>query len=303
MDKVAILLSTYNGSEFLKAQLDSLLEQDYPNFTIFIRDDYSTDSTIQIIETFEKQYPEKINFLKENFRNIGVLKSFTRLLNYAEADIYFFCDQDDIWLPNKIATMQAQFNNDEPKLVFCDSEIIGNYASYHTFFRRHPLSKKQISRGLFIGFVPGCMMAFNQKAKIEYLKSNIDVGLHDSKMFLVTYLTGSICFYDKPLMHYRIHSNNTVGLGNRDKIGILTKDLIRYVFKNEKYRKIKLREYFEFVKKISLKYNSSLVVKKELLNDIQVSELSYFKRKNWYIKHFKPFHKGWFEGFVRILCI
>ena len=97
--RIAILMSTYNGASYLKEQIDSLEKQDVP-VDIFIRDDGSTDKTIDIL----KKYQSKPNVHIEYGINLGYKKSFmTLLMKVNDYDYYAFCDQDDIWLPNKIS--------------------------------------------------------------------------------------------------------------------------------------------------------------------------------------------------------
>ena len=99
MNKIFILLSTYNGARYLKAQLDSLFAQTYCSIEIIARDDDSNDETISIL----KSYNIKILDTKEN---LGAKESFAELLNYAvvnsTSDYFMFCDQDDVWEKDKI---------------------------------------------------------------------------------------------------------------------------------------------------------------------------------------------------------
>ncbi len=99
---VAILLSTYNGQLYLKEQIDSLLDQTYKNWCLFVRDDGSSDDTLQIISTYAKKCPERIVLLTDNRGNIKPAASFMQLLSMVDMDYYMFCDQDDIWLSTKI---------------------------------------------------------------------------------------------------------------------------------------------------------------------------------------------------------
>ena len=106
---LAILMSTFNGEKYLKEQIDSLLNQEYEAFDIYIRDDGSTDQTVSILENYEHIYPN-IYLLKDTQGNIGVFKSFMYLLSQVHADYYMFCDQDDVWLSNKISMSMKRMN-------------------------------------------------------------------------------------------------------------------------------------------------------------------------------------------------
>lgn len=135
---VAILLSTYNGEKYLREQLDSIMVQTYKNFILYIRDDGSNDNTIFIIKEYEKKYKHKIQIIDEaQHVNLGYKGSFWKLLRkVSEASYYAFCDQDDIWLPEKIekGILALQVGKcEEPLLYFSSfvyingkSEIIGD---------------------------------------------------------------------------------------------------------------------------------------------------------------------------------
>ena len=101
-EKVDILLATYNGERFLQKQIDSILQQTYSNFTIYIRDDGSKDGTIKIIKDYAQKYPNKILFIEDILGNLGVTQNFNELMKYSSANYIAFSDQDDIWLPQKI---------------------------------------------------------------------------------------------------------------------------------------------------------------------------------------------------------
>ena len=99
MKKVQVLMSTYNGQTYLKKQIESILEQTYPNIELLVRDDGSSDHTIDILRDYEERY-ENIKVIYG--KNIGVNGSFFYLLAQSNSDYLAFSDQDDIWLPEKI---------------------------------------------------------------------------------------------------------------------------------------------------------------------------------------------------------
>ena len=102
---VHILLASYNGGKYIREQLDSLLAQTYPNISIYIRDDGSTDNTVSIIQDYiaGNTSSKKIVLLENGGVNLGCPASFYQILKECPpADYYAFCDQDDIWYPDKI---------------------------------------------------------------------------------------------------------------------------------------------------------------------------------------------------------
>ena len=115
---VSIALCTYNGEQFLKKQIDSLLNQTYSNLQIIICDDASQDDTKAILEDYSDSRIKKIF----NHKNIGYIKNFEQAINLCKGDFIALCDQDDIWKPEKIETMLNSI--DDAWLLFCDSELI-----------------------------------------------------------------------------------------------------------------------------------------------------------------------------------
>ena len=102
--KVNILLPTYNGEKYLSQQLDSLLLQTYPNISITIRDDGSSDRTLSIISEYQSAYPDRIIIIDNpTMTNLGYMQNFWTLLKSSnDSQYYAFCDQDDVWNSNKI---------------------------------------------------------------------------------------------------------------------------------------------------------------------------------------------------------
>ena len=101
MSKIAILLATYNGARFIREQIDSIKDQTYKDWDLYVRDDGSTDNTVSIIQEYENMNPN-IHLFEDEEKHIGAKNSFMKLLSAIDSDYYMFCDQDDIWLPTKI---------------------------------------------------------------------------------------------------------------------------------------------------------------------------------------------------------
>ena len=101
---IYILLATYNGEEYIKEQIESLLHQTYQHWTLIIHDDNSSDNTVNIIKEYVKKYPEKIIFIDDDISTGGAKENFAYLLNKIDKnfDYLMFCDQDDVWLNNRI---------------------------------------------------------------------------------------------------------------------------------------------------------------------------------------------------------
>ena len=94
-------MATYNGEKYLAEQLDSIINQTYHNWNLLIRDDNSTDRTLEIIQDYQKK-DNRIKLLKDNKGNLGIVKNFEELLKNSESEFIMFSDQDDIWIENKL---------------------------------------------------------------------------------------------------------------------------------------------------------------------------------------------------------
>ena len=100
-EKIAILMATYNGKDYIGEQIDSLLAQSFTNWHLYIHDDGSTDGTDKVIHQYENRYPQHISILNYPSQG-GACGNFLSMLENVSADYYMFCDQDDVWLPEKI---------------------------------------------------------------------------------------------------------------------------------------------------------------------------------------------------------
>ena len=125
---LSILLATYNGENYLAEQLDSLLSQSYSDFKIYVSDDCSKDKTRNIISDYAKKYPDRIIDLN-NEQHFGSAKlNFFSLVEKVDSDLYMFCDQDDVWLPNKVQKTIETYNRvddkEKPVLVHSDLNVV-----------------------------------------------------------------------------------------------------------------------------------------------------------------------------------
>ena len=142
--KIGILLATYNGELFLKAQLDSLLSQTHKNIFIIIRDDQSTDRTCNILRSYEDKYSDKIKVVDAEQSTLGASGNFSFLLSYGinfqiefKLDYFAFCDQDDIWdsknLEKQLESMislesESTAKKSLPLLIHSDLEVVNEKA-------------------------------------------------------------------------------------------------------------------------------------------------------------------------------
>ena len=207
---VTILLSTYNGAEFIKEQIDSLLLQQNVNVNIFVRDDGSTDKTLDIIKKYQTHYC--INVIKG--KNIGWRKSFMELIyNSPESDYYAFCDQDDIWLPDKlkvaIEKLQTMPQN-QPNLYCSNLRYYRNGRDLGLVKKKNPQLTLQLS--LMRSLTAGCTMVFNKELRdlISCYRPE-KISAHDFWTYQVASLLGDVYFDMNSYILYRQHDNNQIG--------------------------------------------------------------------------------------------
>lgn len=223
--KVAVLMSTYNGADFILDQLKSLKDQSYNEFDLYVRDDGSSDNTINILNDFEGL---SIKIVKDNLGNLGPAGSFMALLSKVNSDIYFFCDQDDYWLPDKInkSLNLISKNNDVPCIVHSDLILVDSKLNFlnNTFHQVDRVDPKLLvmTNKLYVqNCVVGCTLVFNEKMKkiaLDKYQIGIDVvAMHDWWIAILAKNFGLILFLDEPLILYRQHHKNVSGASNSKK--------------------------------------------------------------------------------------
>lgn len=216
-NKVAILMSTYNGEKYLAEQIESIIKQSYSNWHLYIRDDGSTDNTIRIIKKYAKQNSKITFYNAGSIDNIGVTKSFIELLKGTSADFYMFSDQDDFWKKNKIeTTLNAMLNNDTPNKPICVfSELVVANKSLHPLRLMNGQNIwLDFPHFLFGNCVTGCTMMINQRLKNLLQIEQTDfskVYLHDWWIALTASAFGKLVYVEQPTILYRQHGDNVEG--------------------------------------------------------------------------------------------
>ena len=236
MEKVDILLATYNGARFLKEQLDSILNQTHTEFRLIISDDKSTDKTRAIIE----EYAAKDSRIEYHFqkKNLGVIKNFEFLLKKVESDYFMFSDQDDIWKENKIELSLAKLKEDDADLVYSDLEVVDRDLKtiYKSYWKLKGLENKVKKYNNFealylTNFITGCTMLSKKKFidLILPLPTKSKYVLHDYWVSLIVSQHGVLTYVKEPLIKYRQHKDNKIGSRKRSD-EITNFDELRYLF-------------------------------------------------------------------------
>lgn len=216
--KVNILLSTYNGEQYLKEQVKSIQDQTYQDWQLLIRDDGSTDGTVEIIQELVAQ-DERIRFINQGaIENLGVIKSFHALLKYEKADLYCFSDQDDVWLPEKIVLQVAEakkYPQEEPLLVYTDLKVVDeNLNVQHESMIRTQSdhANTELIQELTENTVTGGVAMINHAlADLWTGQEKHALLMHDWYLALLAAAFGKLIYIDEPTELYRQHSSNVLG--------------------------------------------------------------------------------------------
>lgn len=220
MNKVQVLLSAYNGEQYISEQIQSILNQTYPFISILIRDDGSTDQTVEVLEELMNIHPHKIKLIKGP--NVGVVSSFFELLRSADADYYCFCDQDDVWLDHKvehaITRLDSSIHTDVPAMVFTSTYLTDDELNRKGTWPKPPAQEPSFFNALYENIAIGATITMNQSARNLFIYSqsvdNQKVLMHDWWFYLLISAFGTVLFDNTPSMLYRQHSNNVVGGSN-----------------------------------------------------------------------------------------
>ena len=223
MKTLQILMSTYNGVQYIREQLDSLLEQDCEKFgraafKILIRDDGSTDGTQEILEEYARRSPGKIVWYQGE--NKGVIQSFFEVLGKAErSDYYAFCDQDDYWMPSKMTravevldTMSEQ----KPSLYCCRPKLVDKDLGPLESEIVRPPKRPDFRNAVIENIVTGCTAVFNRKL-CEMVLGELPefTVMHDWWLYLIASCFGEIYYDETSYICYRQHQGNVLGTKTR----------------------------------------------------------------------------------------
>jgi glycosyltransferase involved in cell wall biosynthesis len=212
--RVAVLISTYNGEAYIGEQLNSLANQDGVELDVFVRDDGSTDRTLEILKKYAERWPQLSTPLKGD--NLGPAASFMTLLREIPAnfDYYAFCDQDDVWLSDKLlrATLRLSEENMEKPALYCSRVLCVNQSL-------EPLGASKINADvrfrhlLFENVAFGNSIVMNAAARLLLSEKIPTVGLimHDWWCTLVISALGIVVYDPEPSVWYRQHGGNVIG--------------------------------------------------------------------------------------------
>jgi len=231
--KIAILLSTYNGTKYLEEQLDSILNQTYSNYVIVARDDGSYDDTIQLLNKYAKKFTDKFHLLEQDLLNLGASDSFSYLIEYVlenkqslglESAYMMFCDQDDIWSLEKIDKQIDEMIKVEkhqtgtkpiPVLIHSNLRVVSEdkslIAESFVHYQGLEIERNRFTNLVISNVVTGCTVFINEALARKAVPVSKEAIMHDWWLSLVASAFGKLVFIDAPLVSYRQHDANAIG--------------------------------------------------------------------------------------------
>lgn len=223
---ISVGLCTYNGAAFLREQLDSLVNQTYHPIEIRIRDDQSEDDTLSIIQEFQSRY--SFIHLTQNPERLGVQKNFEAVFLDCRGEFIAPCDQDDIWLPQKLELLYQSIKGHQ--MAYHDSLLIDENGKSMNFRMSNKFQLQNWTRQepfLLFNCISGHSMLF-RKSLLESALPVPKAGFYDHWLVFVALSSGSISYYPETLVKYRQHqSNQTDLIGKKRKIHGLKRAKLR----------------------------------------------------------------------------
>lgn len=258
--KISVALCTYNGEKYIEEQLRSIINQTIKPDEIILCDDISKDNTIniarEVLEESDVNY-----YIKVNENNLGVTQNFQRAIELTKGDIIFLCDQDDIWVKNKIEIILKEFVADPAVvMIFTDAELINDRKENlkMSLWETLNFSKECLEEKTFINIllnrcvVTGATMAFRRHL-FEKLKPFPDCWLHDGWLAINSSCYGTVKAINQPLIKYRQHEHNVIGASKLS----LTGKVKQYLINIKKLEDIRSQRYNRYKK--FLDFNSEVL--------------------------------------------
>jgi len=236
MPALTILLPVFDGARYLEAQLESLLAQTYPDWVCLIRDDGSRDDSAAIARGFAERYPQRFTVVQDALGNLGTVGCLNRLATHVETPLFALCDQDDVWLADKLwrtvdALRLLTASWDGPALAFCDMTVADSdlrtvASSFWDLMAARRYAQRL--RGMpVINAVAGCSMVGNRDLLHAAFPVPACAPMHDYWIGMVTAYAGRCTAIEDSLMLYRQHGANQCGSASPRSLRARTKARLR----------------------------------------------------------------------------
>ena len=220
--QISIAMCTYNGEKYLRDQLESIARQTTLPSELVVCDDVSTDSTPEILAEFTKAAPFPVRLIR-NRKNLGSTKNFEQAIGLCTCDLIALSDQDDIWMPEKLAR-QSELLERNPELggVFSDAQLVDDRSALlgqnlwaSILFTQPDQERFKAGRAATVlirrNVVTGATLIF--RANLRPLFSPIPAAwVHDGWITWMLVMYSKLAFIEDPLIHYRLHPDQQIGV-------------------------------------------------------------------------------------------
>lgn len=224
MSMIDVLLATFDGEKYLPDLLASLERQTHPDWQLIVRDDESTDGTPSLIEDWAARQGDRVRILHDGRSRLGTCANFGAVLEASDAPYFMFCDQDDVWLPDKMTELlrsirqaEEQRGTETPTLAHSDLIIVDEdlHELHRSSWRYQRLfkasSRHRRERMILHNPIAGCATIGNAALRQAALPIPNEAYMHDWWVVLVAANLGNIVENPVPTMLYRQHGSNTIG--------------------------------------------------------------------------------------------
>ncbi len=205
---ISVALAAYKGEKYIEAQIRSILPQLSHGDEIIVSDDRPGGMTEKIVK---KISAEDSRVVWVEGKSKGVVSNFVNAIRYCKGDKIFLCDQDDVWLPDKVKRVMEAFDEGYDLVLhnayITDGDL--NITDYSFFEKRG--SKKGVLRNIFKNSYMGCCMAFDRKLLKKIMPMPRSIPMHDQWIGILAEIYGNVKFLDLPLIYYRVHGCNVTG--------------------------------------------------------------------------------------------
>lgn len=248
MPSCEIILATYNGERYIGALLDSLLDQNTQDFSLLVRDDGSRDSTVALLNSFKLRFGSRMRLMPAGVATGSPTRNFAILMAETTADFILFCDQDDVWLPNRVAATvelltlaERQHGKDCPVFAFndlipVDAALKPLSDSFWRFKKIAPGNASNLAKSILTTSILGCSSGINRALAQKSLPISPKATNHDWWALHVAALFGAVVWSAEKTVLYRLHGSNASNqtkvswagyLKRRDKSNAVKRGLIK----------------------------------------------------------------------------
>lgn len=205
---ISVALAAYKGEKYIYEQIKSILPQLGKDDEIIVSDDRPGGITEKIVRKMMEK-DERIVYIEG--RGKGVVANFTNAIRHCHGDKIFLCDQDDVWLPDKVKQVMKAFS-EGADLVLHNAYVTDRRleVTNPSFFEVRG-SRKGIAHNIIKNSYMGCCMAFDRRMLKHIMPIPKHVPMHDQWIGLICEAYGKVTFIDQPLIYHRMHGKNVTG--------------------------------------------------------------------------------------------